>query len=169
MTNSITPEIITLTYEEWLSRFKPQTNPLNPTGPYNGLMYETYGQELDEVYKADIDRIWTLVDNDGATDITSGFHHVNRLGYFITEVPCPDNQFIDIPEGDDIEDMSDDAMTGDAHLDAVINYIWKDEERDFIATFELEIEGHIPGNFQFEPEHEGHIFYHLFMLKKRGI
>ena len=32
--------------------------------------------------------VWTWVDGDDGTYILNGYHHVNRIGYFITEVPC---------------------------------------------------------------------------------
>jgi hypothetical protein len=34
--------------------------------------------------------VWTYVDGDDGTYVTNGYHLVNRIGYFITEVPYDD-------------------------------------------------------------------------------
>jgi hypothetical protein len=79
-----------LDYEQWLKKFKPQTNHIDQNAAFDGHMYETYGKELDYVIthlKSDESRkrIWTLIDGDGICLITEGYHIVNRLGYFITD------------------------------------------------------------------------------------
>jgi hypothetical protein len=40
--------------------------------------------------------------------IASGFHYVNRMGYFVTEVPFTEDIEIMIDDGSDDEDLSDD-------------------------------------------------------------
>jgi hypothetical protein len=54
-------------------------------------MFEIYGAEVAFVRTQQADKTWTLVDCDGKCFICEGFHFVNRLGYFITEVPYPSN------------------------------------------------------------------------------
>jgi hypothetical protein len=67
-------------------------------------MYETYDEELDyvkEIYSKDPGRIWTYVDCDGELIIVSGYHHVNRMGYFVTAVPCEPDTEIEVEDEDD--------------------------------------------------------------------
>jgi hypothetical protein len=53
---------------------------------FGGCMYETFGEELECVKKADNKNIWTIVDTDGDDLLViAGFHFVNRLGYLITD------------------------------------------------------------------------------------
>lgn len=62
--------------------------------PYNGCMYETYGEELAYVLKVQKeypDRVWTIIDNNsGWTGICPGYHLVDRQGYLITDQSCPE-------------------------------------------------------------------------------
>jgi hypothetical protein len=39
-----------MTYDEWIEKYRPIKNPLNPDAPYDGTMFETYGQEYEEVF-----------------------------------------------------------------------------------------------------------------------
>lgn len=76
-----------MTYEEWADVYKPKINHLVKT---ETNLFETYGIELGYVLStADYqpDTVWTLVDGDEGTYIIDGYHLVNRIGYFITEVP----------------------------------------------------------------------------------
>ena len=54
----------------------------------SGFMFETYGDEKAFVRDQTPDRIWTLVDADGATVVAQGWRFVDRFGYFITREPC---------------------------------------------------------------------------------
>jgi hypothetical protein len=99
MTDSATPSTTTsstdsrtrlITYDEFMDIFKPRINPATGVnGSWNGRVFETYGKEFAEVQKADDNKVWTLLDNDGEMTIAAGFHRVNRMGHFITEVPAP--------------------------------------------------------------------------------
>lgn len=99
---SITETFIEQTFESWLEEFKPITNHLDPNASFQdesgkGIMFETYGDEVEFVKKQDPRCIWTYGDgDDGGGYIWNGWHFVNRLGYFITEVPCPENTMIQI-------------------------------------------------------------------------
>ena len=60
-------------------------------------MFETYGDEVEFVKSQSPDKIWMYGDgDDGGSYIWSGWGFVNRLGYFITEVPCPPDTDIQI-------------------------------------------------------------------------
>jgi len=94
-------ELIELTEEEWFDTFKPLPNLIDPDASFsdgeNGYMFETYGKELEFVKAQDPNRIWTYCDGDnGGTYIFQGMRVVNRIGYFISEQPVPDNTTIQI-------------------------------------------------------------------------
>ena len=83
-----------MTYDEWVNAYKPVPNPTisekqRESASYNGTLFETFGSELVIVKEANPMCIWALIDNndDDSMWISSGYHRVNRMGYFITEVP----------------------------------------------------------------------------------
>lgn len=84
-----------MTFEEWEATFKPIYNHIDKHASFQdetgqGKMFETYGDELEFVKEQDKLNIWTYGDgDDGGTYIWNGYHYINRLGYFITEVPAP--------------------------------------------------------------------------------
>ena len=91
---------IELTEEEWFNTYKPIKNNLVESSSFDGHMFETYGEEVDFVKAQDENRIWMLGDgDDGGMYIWSGWGFVNRIGYFVTEVPFPDNTTIQIQVG----------------------------------------------------------------------
>lgn len=65
--------------------YKPIVNTIDKSASFEGHMFETYGEELAFVKSQPAEKIWTLCEEDGVTFIASGYHYVNRLGYFITE------------------------------------------------------------------------------------
>lgn len=79
-----------MTYEEWIEQHKPIKNEIALNASYDGTMFETYGEEVEFVKAQYPYTIWTLLDEDGHTWIAAGWHFVNRMGYFITEVPWTD-------------------------------------------------------------------------------
>ena len=79
--------VLTISYDEFVEKYKPIQNHIDINCNHEGLMFETYGEELEFVKESDPHCIWTLTDCDDTIIIQSGFHYVNRLGYFITEVP----------------------------------------------------------------------------------
>ena len=110
----IVPE--TLTWEQFVGTYKPQQNhilPVDEEAPCDGLLYETYGPEVEYVRSlassadpAVNGRVWTMLDCDGRTYYTSGFHYVNRIGYLVCEVPVPDGVVIEFAEEDDRETVT---------------------------------------------------------------
>lgn len=84
-------------YNTFLKKYKPKENHLDKFAGYGGLMFETFGKELKFVQEQKGENIWTLIDGEGSKCyIVSGWHYVNRLGYFITENPVPENLDIQI-------------------------------------------------------------------------
>ena len=74
-----------MTGEEF-EKFRPIKNPHGDHG-WDGTLWETYGAELNFVRNQHENKVWTLVEEDGVMFIISGFHFVNRVGYFVTEKP----------------------------------------------------------------------------------
>ncbi len=84
--------------DDWFDTYKPIKNSIDINASFDGRMFETYGDELEFVRAQDENRIWTYGDgDDGGTFIWSGYHIVNRIGYFITEVPFQNGAEIQIP------------------------------------------------------------------------
>jgi hypothetical protein len=83
-----------LTEDDFLARFKPVPNHIDPSRGFDGCMFETFGEELAYVQGQDRNFVWTILDCDGQLLIESGFHFVNRLGYLIATVPTePDHTY----------------------------------------------------------------------------
>jgi hypothetical protein len=76
-------------FDAWDAKYQPMENHIDTNA---GDKFETYGEELDYVLSianTEPARVWTLVDgDDGNLYITSGYHLVNRVNYFITHNPC---------------------------------------------------------------------------------
>lgn len=80
-------------WELFVDRHKPVKNTLHDNmpqdAPFEGFMFETYGKEFEFVRSQDFHKVFTLVEGDtgGKLYVASGFHRVNRMGYFVVEVP----------------------------------------------------------------------------------
>lgn len=95
--------------ELWEDKYRPVQNHINKDASWDGVMYETYGEEYDYVMKVaslQPHKVWTWVDGDNGTYIINGWHMVNRIGYFITQVPCEFDDQIEVRV-----DTYDDATT----------------------------------------------------------
>ena len=73
--------ILQISYEKFLEKYKPIENHFAKGTD----LFETYGKELDFVKQQPLSRIWTLLCEDDDMWVVSGFHHVNRMNYLITE------------------------------------------------------------------------------------
>lgn len=72
---------------EWRATYRPLPHPLEPVdAPYDGLLLHYEGPDHDHVCSQPGPFVWTLIEGDFGTYIVAGYHRVNRLGYFITEV-----------------------------------------------------------------------------------
>jgi hypothetical protein len=86
-----------MTEDEWYETYKPIKNSIDINSSFDGHMFETYGEEVEFVKAQDENRIWMYGDgDDGGSYIWSGWGFVNRIGYFITEVPFPNNTTIQV-------------------------------------------------------------------------
>lgn len=82
--------------EEWEQVFKPVPNHLSDNASWQdedgvGILFETYGAELDFVFAQDPHHVWTYIDTDSGTALCAGRHIVDRIGYFVTEKPWEGN------------------------------------------------------------------------------
>lgn len=97
---------IEMTMEEWEATYKPIYNHIDKHASFQdetgqGIMFETYGEEVEFVKSQDPACIWTYGDgDDGGSYIWNGWSFINRLGYFITEVPCSADLEIQIKVSD---------------------------------------------------------------------
>ena len=88
---------IEMDYDDFVETYKPITNHIDTNASFDGMMFETYGEEVEFVKAQDENRIWMYGDgDDGGSYLWSGWGFVNRIGYFITEVPFPDNTTIQV-------------------------------------------------------------------------
>jgi hypothetical protein len=87
-------QLIEMDFDEWCDKYKPIINHIDSNASfdngYGGIMFETYGDEVAFVKEQPEANIWMYGQgDDGGTYVWNGWGFVNRLGYFITEVPCP--------------------------------------------------------------------------------
>lgn len=87
--------ITTLTEEEFDAKFTLVKNKFDDNASFNGCLHETFGTELEFVKsQAPLNKVWTIIECDGADEednpimyYTTGMHHVNRIGYLISNEP----------------------------------------------------------------------------------
>jgi len=92
--NAMTDE---MDYDVWEAKYRPIFNNLRGNG--DEIMFETYGDELHYVLgvkRFNPNHVWTLVEGDEGLWITSGYHFVNRVNYFITEIPFEGEGYLDV-------------------------------------------------------------------------
>jgi len=76
-----------LKWETWVKRYQPVKNLIDTNASYDGMMFETFGEELAHVKEQDVHNVWTLIEEDDKRFLLNGWHFVNRLGYFVTKKP----------------------------------------------------------------------------------
>jgi hypothetical protein len=96
---------IEMDFDEWCDTYKPIINHIDSNASFDngdgGVMFETYGDEVEFVKSQSPANIWMYGQgDDGGTYVWNGWGFVNRLGYFVTEVPCPDGLTIQIQVGE---------------------------------------------------------------------
>jgi hypothetical protein len=80
-----------ISYEEWLVKYRPIKNPFDANAADDGCMFETYGPDFEFVRQQPVGIVWTLVEDGEKLFVCEGFHYINRLGYYVTEIPAPAN------------------------------------------------------------------------------
>jgi hypothetical protein len=87
----------TITDDELDEQFEFIKNHLDPNASLDGVMFETFGKELEYVLKQPINHVWTYQDDDnGDPCIVNGFHMVNRIGYLVSTTPWIDDYYVKI-------------------------------------------------------------------------
>ena len=92
---------IVISEYEFASVYQPISNHLDPSAPFNfgsleGTLFETFGNDLAFVKSQAREVIWTLLTNEGHVTILSGYHFVNRLGYFVCRKPVESQALIEV-------------------------------------------------------------------------
>jgi hypothetical protein len=72
-------------WKAWEDKYKPIKNHFSKDP--DETMFETYGEEVEFVTKADNKYIWTWIQGDMSDLVVAGYHYVNRLGYYISSIP----------------------------------------------------------------------------------
>lgn len=95
--------LIKMPFDKWCEKYQPIVNVFDKDASFNdgdyGLMFETYGKELDFVLayvKAKPHNVWTYIDGEEGTVVVNGYHLVNRIGYFVTYQPAESEAFYEI-------------------------------------------------------------------------
>jgi hypothetical protein len=94
-------ENIVITEEQFEERFTMLDNHFyeNPNDcSFNGCLFETYGEEREYVNRVVLDpvkkrHLWTIVEGDSGDKLyyQSGYHIINRLGFFFTSEPVTED------------------------------------------------------------------------------
>lgn len=75
--------------DEWEAKYKPIKNPNNDwAGEYSA--FETFSPEVDFVWSKPDNLVWTEIDGDEGNYIIAGKHLVNRIQYYVCDVPWTD-------------------------------------------------------------------------------
>lgn len=83
--------------EEEFEEHRPIINPHGDRG-WGGTLWGSHGAELNFIRNQHENKVWTLVEVDGEMCIVTGFHWVNRVGYFVTENPWKEECEVRVPE-----------------------------------------------------------------------
>lgn len=82
-------------YSVWAEQWKPIDNPRKPEWDRDSFeikLFDLLEEDLEAVGAAGAGLVWTMVHtDDGKTCVMPELHRVNRMGYFITEVPFDTN------------------------------------------------------------------------------
>jgi hypothetical protein len=100
-----------LSLEEWEAKYQPIQNHLRENAPWDGIWFDTMGDEDKFVREQNPFNVWSYEDrpDDEEAYIVSGYRYGAdssasvRLGFFITKNPWVDGEDIQIP----IEDSED--------------------------------------------------------------
>jgi hypothetical protein len=72
----------------WADKFKPIKNKFSK---HDELMFETYGEEYEFIQSLDPRYVWTNVQGDMSDLLVAGVAYVNRLCYYVCEIPWEDD------------------------------------------------------------------------------
>jgi len=85
-----------MTYDEFCDKYRRVKNMYDTHACFDGCLFETYGIEIEhvkEVHKKHPNLVWTVIEgDDGELYLATGYHWVNRFGFFITEKPWSEDE-----------------------------------------------------------------------------
>jgi hypothetical protein len=84
----------TLSFEEFVEKYKPKKNHIDSNAAYDGCMFETYGPEVEFVLsQMKFNTVWTIINcPDEESWLIPGYHYVDRFGYFVCEEQYEDDE-----------------------------------------------------------------------------
>lgn len=84
-----------ITYDEFFERYKPTKNHLEIDRGWDGCLYETFGEELKYIIETQHNShvVWTMIEDDDKFITIPGFWRINRMGYFVTQIPWSSDEF----------------------------------------------------------------------------
>lgn len=68
---------------KWFEEFKPVDG---------GSIFDGVSKDINPL------TVWTIINCDGFESIESGYHFINRMGYYVTEIPRKENEEISVYE-----------------------------------------------------------------------
>lgn len=80
--------MIEMTESDWANKYGLLPNHITN----DGNAFETYGEELEHILNQDDHNVWTELDGDEGVYIVNGYSRVNRIQYYITELPWVDGE-----------------------------------------------------------------------------
>jgi hypothetical protein len=98
---------VILSEDEFYEKFNRIQNHIDSNTSFDGCLFETFGLEEEYVRKVaqkTPKKVWTVLECDGRMYYSSGFHFVNRMGYFITEEEVEEGVEITV----ELEEVGDD-------------------------------------------------------------
>ena len=73
-------------WSKWEEKFKPIKNHFRDQ-QHQEIIFETYGEEWEFIKAQDPRHVWTNIQGDMSDLVVAGVAYVNRLHYYVTEVP----------------------------------------------------------------------------------
>lgn len=133
-----------ISLDEFVKRFKPVKNPFDADANFDGCAFSIGGPEyayVMEVQAKDPDRVWTLVDCDTTTWLTSGWHYVNREFYVITHVGAEPGVNYEVAYGHDEDDnLYQVRVTDSTGKEVFSEEVYASSPRDATEMLQTDIE-----------------------------
>jgi hypothetical protein len=81
-----------LSFESWVAKYRPLKNHItkHPDTSADFDQFETYGEEWEFIKTRDPYYVWTYLDGDASSLLVQGIAYVNRISYYVCEVPWTD-------------------------------------------------------------------------------
>jgi hypothetical protein len=81
-----------ISFDAWAEKYKPIKNTITkyPDTSADFDQFETYGEEWEFIKTQDPHNVWTYIDGDSSSLLVQGTAYVNRISYYVCEVPWTD-------------------------------------------------------------------------------